>query len=201
MAYLVEAADDICYTIIDFEDGINLGLIEEEFALEYLVKLVKDDIINQKYYDLQFKSDRISYLRAVAIGSLIKEAARIFIENEEAILKGAFHHSLLEKCKYEAQINDIIKISVEKIYKSRGVVEKELLGYKVISFLLHTFIEATNKTFENNASNYDKLVIHLLPESLQTPKESLYKRIQSICGFVASLTDGYAIQLYHKLKG
>ena len=201
LAYLVEAADDICYTIIDFEDGINLGLIEEEFALEYLVKLVKDDIINQKYYDLPFKSDRISYLRAVAIGSLIKEAADIFIKNEEAILNGEFHHSLLEKCKYEAQINDIIKISVEKIYKSRGVVEKELLGYKVISFLLHTFIEATNKTFENTASNYDKLVINLLPESLREPKESLYGRIQAICGFVASLTDGYAIQLYQKLNG
>ena len=81
------------------------------------------------------------------------------------------------------------------------MVEKELLGYKVISFLLHTFIEATNNTFENTASNYDKLVIQLLPESLRKPKTTLYERIQAICGFVASLTDGYAIQLYHKLNG
>lgn len=201
LAFLVEAADDICYTIIDFEDGINLGLIEEDFALEYLIKLVKDDLITEKYYELAYKSDRISYLRAVAIGSLIKEAAAIFIENEEAILKGEFHYSLLDKCKYEAQINDIIKISVDKIYRSREVVEKELFGYKVISFLLHTFIEATNKTYDGTESNYDKLIIQLLPESLRVPKDSLYERIQAICGFVASLTDGYAIQLYHKLNG
>ncbi|MDP5093649.1 MAG: dNTP triphosphohydrolase, partial [Polaribacter sp.] len=59
LAYLVEAADDICYTIIDFEDGINLGLIEEEFALEYLIKLVKDTIDIKKYHSLQHKKDRV----------------------------------------------------------------------------------------------------------------------------------------------
>jgi dGTPase len=67
LAYLVEAADDICYTIIDFEDGINLGLIDEEYALEYLIKLVKDNIDSKKYHQLEFKTDRLSYLRALAI--------------------------------------------------------------------------------------------------------------------------------------
>jgi dGTPase len=90
LAYLVEAADDICYTIIDFEDGINLGLVNEDFALEYLIKLVKDSIDVFKYNSLQTKEDRISYLRALAIGSLINDAVRIFIENEESILKGQF---------------------------------------------------------------------------------------------------------------
>ena len=90
LAYLVEAADDICYTIIDFEDGINLGLIEEEFALEYLIKLVKGNINTQNYNKLTKTSDRLAYLRALAISTLIAEAATIFIENEEAILKGEF---------------------------------------------------------------------------------------------------------------
>jgi dGTPase len=67
LAYLVEAADDICYTIIDFEDGINLGLVSEDFALEYLIKLVKDSIDTSKYKTLTTKEDRISYLRALAI--------------------------------------------------------------------------------------------------------------------------------------
>ena len=89
LTFLVEAADDICYTIIDFEDGINLGLIEEEFALEYLIKLVKNSIDTAKYHSLKFKKDRISYLRALAIGSLINEAVDIFMENEDAILKEA----------------------------------------------------------------------------------------------------------------
>jgi dGTPase len=201
LAYLVEAADDICYTIIDFEDGINLGLIEEEFALEYLIKLVKDTIDSKKYHQLKYKKDRLSYLRALAIGTLINEAAAVFLCNEEAILKGEYPYSLLEKCKYEAQINDIIKLSIEKIYKSREVVEKELAGYSIITKLLDVFLTATNNKFENSITNYDKLIISLLPESLQEPKNNQYLRILTVCGYVASLTDGFALQLYKKLKG
>jgi len=107
----------------------------------------------------------------------------------------------LDKCTYEAQINDIIKISVEKIYKSREVIEKELVGYNVIAKLLDVFLTASNRNFENSLTNYDNLVINLLPESLQEPKESHYLRILAICGFVASLTDGYALELYKKLNG
>ncbi len=201
LAYLVEAADDICYTIIDFEDGINLGLIEENFALEYLIKLVKDTIDTKKYYQLQFKKDRLSYLRALAIGNLINEAANTFLKHEEALLKGEYPHSLMDKCAYEAQINDIIKISVEKIYKSREVIEKELVGYNVIAKLLDVFLTASHRNFENSLTNYDKLVINLLPENLQEPKETVYLRVLAICGFVASLTDGYALELYKKLNG
>lgn len=201
LAYLVEAADDICYTIIDFEDGINLGLIEEDYALEYLIKLVKNSIDSKKYHQLKFKKDRLSYLRALAIGTLITEASNVFLENEQAILKGEYQHSLLDKCSFEAQINDIIKISVEKIYKSREVIEKELFGYNIIATLLDVFLTALNNSFENKVTNYDKLILNLLPESIQKPQETTYLRILSICGFVASLTDGYALQLYKKLKG
>jgi len=201
LAYLVEAADDICYTIIDFEDGINLGLIEEDFALEYLIKLVKDTIDSKKYHQLEFKKDRLSYLRALAIGTLISEATKVFLENEEAILMGEYPYSLLEKCRFEAQINDIIKISVEKIYRSREVIEKELVGYNVIAKLLDVFLTSTNNSYENCLTNYDKLVLNLLPESMQKPKETFYLRILTMCGFVASLTDGYALILYKKLNG
>jgi len=135
LAYLVEAADDICYTIIDFEDGINLGLVSEDFALEYLIKLVKDTIDTNKYKTLTTKEDRISYLRALAIGNLINDAVRIFIENEEAILKGKFPYALTDKSKYKAQIDDIIKLSVKNIYQSREVIEKELSGYQMINNL------------------------------------------------------------------
>ena len=201
LAFLVEAADDICYTIIDFEDGINLGLVDEDFALEYLIKLVKDTINTKKYYALTTKKDRLSYLRALAIGNLIKEAAHIFITNEKIILKGEFSHSLLDKSKYEAQINDIIKISVEKIYRSKEVIEKEVAGYSLIANLLNIFITAKNKNYENNASNYDKLILQLLPEKYQQSNDSLYSRLMQICSFVSSLSDGTAILLNKKIRG
>ncbi|MDY0780429.1 deoxyguanosinetriphosphate triphosphohydrolase [Tenacibaculum sp. IB213877] len=201
LAYLVEAADDICYTIIDFEDGINLGLIEEDYALEYMIKLVKNTIDSKKYHSLQYKKDRVSYLRALAIGVLINEAVDIFLANEEAILKGEFDKSLLDKCKYEAQMNDIINISVDKIYKSKEVIEKEVAGYKIIADLLDVFVTALNNKFNAKQSNYDKLVLNLLPREYQQEKESLYSRIMQICNYVAGLSDGYAIRLHKKLTG
>lgn len=201
LAYLVEAADDICYTIIDFEDGINLGLIDEDYALEYMIKLVKDVIDSKKYHSLQYKKDRISYLRALAIGVLINEAVTIFLNNEDVILKGEFDKGLLDKCKYEAQINDIIKISVDKIYKSKEVVEKEVAGYKIIADLLDVFITALNNKFEGTASNYDNLVLCLLPEEYQQEQDKIYDRIMQICSYIASLSDGFAIRLHRKIKG
>ena len=90
LTFLVEAADDICYTIIDFEDGINLGLIQEEYALEYLINLVRDRIKTKNYNALKTTEDRVSYLRALAIGTLIDEAVLVFMKNEEAILSGDF---------------------------------------------------------------------------------------------------------------
>ena len=201
LAFLVEAADDICYTIIDFEDGINLGLIDEDFALEYLINLVRDTINTEKYYQLTTKQDRISYLRALAIGNLINEAAKVFLENETAILNGDYQISLLDKCKYEAQINDIIKISIDKIYKSKEVVEKEISGYRILADLLDVFINAVNNSFDGNASNYDALLLHLLPEKYRSLESNLYQRILAVCSFIAGMSDGAAIILHKKIKG
>jgi len=201
LAYLVEAADDICYTIIDFEDGINLGLIDEEFALEYLIKLVKDSIDTAKYHSLKYKKDRISYLRALAINTLIQEAVEIFLDNEEQILKGEFEKSLLDKCKYEAQINDIIKISVSKIYKSQEVIEKEVAGYKIIADLLEVFVKALNNSHNGTMTNYDKLLLNLLPREYCSESKDLYTRIMSICTYVSRMSDRYAIRMHKKIQG
>lgn len=195
LAFLVEAADDICYTIIDFEDGINLGLVSEDFALEYLIKLVKDTIDAAKYQTLTTKEDRISYLRALAIGNLINDAVKVFIENEEAILQGKFHYALTDKSKYKAQMDDIIKLSVKNIYQSREVIEKELSGYQIINNLLDKFITAYNNNHEGKATNYDKLLLKILPEKHHLEKENLYDRLLHICHFISMLTDGKAVQL------
>jgi dGTPase len=198
LAFLVEAADDICYTIIDFEDGINLGLVSEDFALEYLIKLVKDTIDTAKYQTLTTKEDRISYLRALAIGNLINDAVKVFVENEEAILKGEFHFALTDKSKYKAQMDDIIKLSVKNIYQSREVIEKELSGYQIINNLLDKFITAYNNSHEGKATNYDKLLLKILPEKHHLEKENLYDRLLHICHFISMLTDGKAV-LFNKI--
>lgn len=202
LAYLVEAADDICYSIIDFEDAINLGLIAEDKALEYLLNLVRHNLIKEKYYSLKTQKDRLSYLRALAIQSLIDEVARVFIEHEEAIIAGKFEHSLLRKSKYEAQLQDIIDISVEKMYRSKEVVEKEITGYTVINTLLDVFTTAVNHQFEGNTTGFDTLVLTLMPETyLGNPNPSLYERLLGVCTFIAGMSDKNAMLLYQKIKG
>jgi len=201
LTFLVEAADDICYTIIDFEDGINLGLIQEEYALEYLIKLVKETINTKKYNSLTTTADRLSYLRALAINTLIQEAASTFIQCEEEILSGNFDIALIDKSKYQAQIDDIIKISVDKIYQSSEVVEKEIAGYEILATLLDHYCTATDNFNNDQASNYDKLILKAEGNKFDYKNEDLYTRLISVSNYVASLTDGNALMKFQKIRG
>ena len=201
LTFLVEAADDICYTIIDFEDGINLGLVDEDYALEYLINLVRDSINTEKYHSLNNTIDRVSYLRALSINTLINEAVEIFIENEDDILNGKFNVALLKKSKFKPQIADIIKISIEKIYESKEVIEKEVAGYNIINKLLDTFISSVNRYYEGSQTSYDDLIIKLLPSTTNLNHDNLYSRLLEICHYVASLSDRKALNVYNKITG
>jgi|TARA_B110000902_G_scaffold146331_1_gene168794 dGTPase len=201
LAFLVEAADDICYTIIDFEDGINLGLIEEDYALEYLINLVRGTINTEKYSALPSTKERVSYLRALAISTLIEDAVNIFMAHEKEILEGKFHVSILDKSKYQAQINDIIKLSVEKIYNSEEVIDKEISGFEILNQLLDRFILAVNNNYENAPTAYDKLLLKLLPDEIDVHNDSLYTRMLNVCYFVSLFSDTKAVLTYKKIKG
>lgn len=201
LTYLVEAADDICYTIIDFEDGINLGLIPEDYALEYLMKLVQNSINNQKYDSLRFQEDRLSYLRALAINTLITDAISVFDDNETKILNGTFDTSLLDQSRYRPQIQDIITLSVEKIYRANEVIEKEIAGYRIISDILEVYTSALIREKEHRASNYDNLILQTLPELYRYTKTSTYDILLNACCYVASLSDSAAVHIHNKIIG
>src|SRR5690554_3713519 len=200
LAYLVEAADDICYTIIDFEDGINLGLIEEEMALEYLINLVRDNLKTDVYYQLKTPQTRLAYLRSLAINTLVGEVTDIFIKNEEEILKGNFSEALLGRSQYKAQIADIIRTSIEKIYQSNEVREKEIAGYNILATLLDAFTKAFENYHNEKARPYDMLLLRTV--SPTTPKyESVYEYLMECCSYISRLTDGSAVQIFQKIEG
>ena len=200
LAFLVEAADDICYTLIDFEDGINLGWISEEFALEYLIRLVKGSIDTKKYNALEHKSDRVAYLRALSVNTLINDAVDIFIKNEEALLNGEYPKSILENSVFKAQMKDIIDISIEKVYKSEEVIEKELKGYQVIHHLLNVFVKAAVNNQQNKTTAFDELALACIPKSYIHKEGDLYTQLLDISCFIASLTDGKALEWYKKMS-
>lgn len=201
LTFLVEAADDICYTIIDFEDGINLGLISYDYALEYLINLVRNSIDTNKYNGIPSNKEKLSYLRALAIGTLVNEAATVFLKNEEAILKGEFENSLLDISQFEAQTSDIIKLCVEKVYQSDEVVEKEIAGYQILSNLMNAISTSLMNQKQGNPSNFDTLLLKKLGISEPIEELTTYELLLKASSLVAGLSDGAAVYLNRLVTG
>ena len=148
-----------------------------------------------------YKKARVSYLRALAIGTLIDDAVSLFIENEASILDGSFGVSLLERSRYKAQMDDIIKLSIDKVYNSDEVIDKELSGFEVINELLFRFSNAVNNCYYGTGSHYDKLILKLFDSELDYKNDKLYNRMMAVCSLVASYSDSNAILIYRKIKG
>jgi len=121
--------------------------------------------------------------------------------HENKILEGEFHVSILDKSKYQAQINDIIKLSVEKIYNSDEVIDKEISGFEILNQLLHRFILAVNNNYKNTPTNYDKLLLKLIPDEIDYHNDNLYTRVMNVCYFVSLFSDTKAVLTYKKIKG
>ena len=163
--------------------------------------MVKNNIQTSKYNALPDKKARVSYLRAIAIGALIDDAVNIFIQNEEALLQGNVRFALLEKSQYKAQMDDIIKLSIDRIYNSKEVIDKELSGFEVINELLLRYTNAINNCYEEKGSHYDELILKLLPKRFDFKDGSLYTRLMGICSVISSYSDSKAVLTYKKLKG
>ena len=200
LAFLVEAADDICYRIMDLEDGFRLGLISFKETEELLMPLVnKDDIQNYLGRD---EKERIGYLRAKAISELVKELTDLFIDEEKNILSGKIEDDLLSVIPRNKYLNTITEVSRNKIYRTRSVVEREVAGYEVLGGLLDTFITAYNEAYEGHLSPKNRSIINLLPGRItNNTHDDLYLRLMRVIDFVSGMTDSFAVSLFRKLRG
>ncbi len=206
LAFLVEAADDICYSIIDLEDGCNLGLIPYDEA-----KLLFEGIIGKssaklgKLAQLTNKQERIGYLRALAIGDLMDECSTLFLDHEVDILSGKFDQALVDHCSSKQGLKEIIRVSVEKIYQARQVVEIEAAGHEILPGLLEEFTTAGFYQMTRQKSRKYQNLQFLLPDdtrlAIQDQPENVYAMLRHILDFVSGLTDKHALSLYRKIKG
>ena len=200
LTFLVEAADDICYRVMDLEDGFRLGLISFKETEEMLIPLINKQAL--KGYKEKDEKERIGYLRAVAISEMVNDIAKVFLEEEENILRGKFEDDLIGEIKRANALKMIKDISVEKIYKSRSVVEREVAGYEVLGGLLDTFINSYNEAHESKISSKNKAVFALLPRRItEEIPDDLYLRLLRIIDFVSGMTDSFAVSLFRKLRG
>jgi len=200
LAFLVEAADDICYRVMDLEDGFRLGLIPFKETEEMMIPLINKQAL--KGYKEKDEKDRIGYLRAIAISELVNELAKVFLDEEKKILIGKFENDLIGEIKRAKALNRIKEISIAKIYKSRSVVEREVAGYEVLGGLLDTFIDSYNEAYEMKISSKNKSVFALLPNRISEDiPDDLYLRLLRIIDFVSGMTDSFAVSLFRKIKG
>jgi len=200
LTFLVEAADDICYRIMDLEDGFRLSLISFTETEDLMIPLVNKNIL--KGYKRRDEKEKIGYLRAKAISDLVNELADTFMDEEKNILAGKLEDDLIAIIPNAKTLKTITEISIDKIYRTRSVVEREVAGYEVLWGLLDTFIHAYNESYEGNLSPKNRAIINLLPKRITTAKnDDLYTRLLSITDFVSGMTDSFAVSLFRKIKG
>lgn len=208
LTYLVEAADDICYRIIDLEDAFRLQQLPFAQVRDLLMPLIANTArAKHKMALITRPKEKIEYLRAKAIGEIIDQVHQCFIENEDAILAGAFTAELLDGIPATAAMQDLKQCGEQQIYIARPVIEVEAGGFEVLGGLLEIFVTTINDVALNGAqaSSKSRMLIHLMPEPFavaqRQPFADPYRRLLAVTDFVSGMTDSYAVALFKKLTG
>ncbi len=206
LVYLVEAADDIAYLVMDIEDAHKLGILSEKETKEILNNfftgserekfLEKQIAVFQEVTDI---NEQIAYLRASAINRLVHEVADVFVQNIDTIMNGCFEGSLIKHLPGELKqsMETSGQLSKQKIYQNRSVVEVEITGHNVLSTLVEEFTNAVM----NPGSGYSQKLLALVPAQYNFNHTDTYLKLRSVMDFISGMTDLYAFDLYKLIKG
>ena len=206
LVFLVEAADDICYQLMDLEDAHKLKIHNFEQTRFLLMNFfdpqtetIQIDRINDTLNMVSDPNEQIAYLRASVIGKLVKQCVNVFWEKQDDIFSGNFQKALIDHVHPTSldAIKNIKEVSLKNIYNDRSVVEIEISGYQIIGTLLEVFIEA----ILNPKEGFSQKIIQLMPDQYGGSHESTYEKVQAVVDFVSGMTDLYALDLYRKIKG
>lgn len=202
LVYLVEAADDICYQIMDIEDAFKLRLLTCEETIGMLLNFFDEEKLPhiKRIMDMvDDTNEKIAYLRSSIIGLLVDECSRVFLENEESLLKGTFQSTLIKQVNPKAkEAYDLCsETAFKKIYKAKEVLDIELAGYRIFGYLIDSLTEAVT----NQDRAYSKLLLKRIPEQYNTNASSTYGKIQCVLDYISGMTDVYALDLYRKITG
>ena len=204
LVYLVEAADDICYEIMDLEDAHKLKIISYEETSRLLLGFFDEETrqkIERRIEEegVTDNNEKVVYLRACVIGKLENECVRVFIEHEDEILSGTFQGSLIDHISAEPSeaYRHCSKLSVERIYRSKPVLDVELSGYQIIQTLMVHFIEAA----VHPERFYSRQLIGRVSSQYDITAPSLEARIMAVIDYISGMTDVYALDEYQKIIG
>ena len=204
LVYLVEAADDICYEIMDLEDAHKLKILSFEetssLMLNFFDEKARQNI--QKRIESEHITDpneQVQYLRACVIGKLEYECVQTFMAHETEILEGQFKGSLID------HISDIpreayehcTRISKARIYRSKPVLDVELSGYRIMATLMELMVEA----IEHPDRYYSQQLIGRVSSQYDIEHPDLECRLMAVIDYISGMTDVYALDVYQKICG
>lgn len=206
--YLVEAADDICYNIIDMEDAHRIGILSKGRVAEAFLTVIEgvadpaDDMlrINKTYASIGDHNESIAYLRSKCINTLTNACANVFLQNESNILAADFNSSLIGELESKTTaLGNIEQISLDEIYRHPKVLEIEIAGFNVMSGLLQMYVPAVLRDFKNPI---DKTLVRLIPNQFKpSDGQSAYLKTMCVLDHISSMTDAYAVEHFRKLTG
>jgi dGTPase len=206
LVYLVEAADDICYQIMDIEDAHKLGILNTTLVKELYLNFFDqeqnsseiDKIVNT-LNEVTDTNEQISFLRALVISKLISDCSQAFSDRYDQILNGEQIPSLIDCLEghVNSAMNKVKAISFEQVYNHKTVIEIELSGYRIIGLLLDNFCKAI---IEPNNPYYGK-ILRLLPEQYRCSEGTNYQKLMSVLDFISGMTDLYALEQFRILQG
>ena len=204
LVYLVEAADDICYQMMDIEDAHKLKIITTDETKELLMAFFSEDRQSRLRSTFQIVNDineQIAYLRSSVIGLLVRECTRVFLEHEQEILAGTFEGALIKHIAEgpAAAYNHCAEISLKRIYRSQDVLDIELAGFRIISTLLELMVDAV--TLPGKEKAYSELLTNRVSDQYNIKSPILYERIQAVLDYISGMTDVFALDLYRKING
>lgn len=206
LVYLVEAADDICYQIMDIEDAHKLGILSTSYVKELYQNFFdrqknskEINKINQTLLEVTDTNEQISFLRALVIGKLVNDCSIAFLNNYEAIMNGEKIKPLIELVDNTSlsAMKVVRDISIEQVYNHKAVIEIELSGYRIIGSLLDNYCKA----IMNPNSAYNAKILRLLPKQFRCTDGTNYEKLMAILDYVSGMTDLYALDQYRVLQG
>lgn len=200
LAFLMEAADDICYRIADIEDGFFSGILQFGHVMELFSPFLSD---SQKKYaeDLAAKKEEdscVHYMRALAIGRSIQAAVGSFKGQETRLLEGSVEDSLIDLSDQAAPLDRLYRDAIRDVYQALDVIQVEAMGYKVLGELIDFFMEWVDNPGSGQAG---KVAILLQGTHLPKDAESREMRLVHMLDYISGMTDSFALETYRKLTG
>ncbi len=200
--YLVEAADDICYQIMDIEDSHRLGILSTEEVRTLLLGFFDDATrarMERAMTHLDDPNEQVGYMRSNAIGVMVGNCAEVFANNEKALLEGEMLRPLVQLM--EPRLREAYAACSAtawgKIYNAPDVVDVDIAGNRIMTYLIDVMMEAVLHP-ERNSS---RLLLLKMPRQYDVRAESLYERVQAVLDHISGMTDVYALDLFRKLNG